>query len=127
MDIMRKPHHLFLSLLFVLPTLGFCQSSGIDEALSKGDAKAVGIYFCASVDLSIPGHDNTFAADKAVILLSDFFSKETIKGYKKVHVSAPQQGRSNFTIGDLYTVKGTYRLTLFYNKDQKITEIEISK
>lgn len=124
---MRNPHLLLVTLLFIFPALAFSQQAGIDDALKKGDAKSLGIYFSPSVDLSIPGSEQTMTADKAVNSLTAFFDKEMVKGYKKVHTSAPQQGRSNFTIGELYTGQGTYRITLFFNKDQKISEVEIRK
>ncbi len=124
---MRNTHLLILCLLFIGPAIGYAQYSGIDDALKKGDAKALGIYFSASVDLSIPGSEQTMTPDKAVISLTNFFNKEVVKGYQKVHTSAPQQGRSNFTIGELSTGQGTYRITLFFDKDQKITEVEIRK
>lgn len=124
---MRKPHLFVLSLLLFLPVIGFSQHNGIDSALKKGDAKALGIYFSPSLDLSIPGKEDTYTADKAVTLLTGFFGTQRVKGYKKMHSSAPQQGRANFTIGDLYTEKGTFRLTMFFSKDQKITELEIKK
>ena len=127
MYIMRKSHLFLLGLLLAVSSTAFSQSSGIEEALKKGDAKALGINFSSSVDLSIPGEEGTFTADKAVTTLSSFFSERVVKGYKKVHASAPQQGRSNFTIGELSTNNGTYRLTMFFNKDQKITELEIRK
>jgi hypothetical protein len=124
---MRNPHLLIVSLLFIFPAIGISQYAGIDEALKKGDAKALGIYFSSSLDLSIPGNEQTLTADKAVKALSQFFDKESVKGYKKMHTSAPQEGRSNFTIGDLYTGQGTYRITLFFNKEHKISEVEIRK
>ena len=124
---MRNSHLIFFTLLFILPAWCIGQSAGIDEALKKGDAKALGIYFSTSVDLSIPGQEQTLSADKAVISLTEFFKQQLVKGYQKVHTSAPQQGRSNFTIGDLSTGHGTYRVTLFFDQQQKITELEIRK
>ena len=124
---MRYTHILAISLLFLIPALGIGQQTGIDAALKKGDAKALGIFFNVSVDISIPGTDQTLSADKAVNLLSAFFDKVIVKGYSKVHTSAPQQGRADFTVGELQTGQGTYRTTLFFNKEQKISEVEIRK
>lgn len=124
---MRNPQLILLSLLFIIPAMGIAQQAGIEAALKKGDAKALGIYFNSSIDLSIPGTDQHLSADKAVNSLTTFFNKEVVKGYTKVHSSAPQQGRDNFTVGELSTGQGTYRITLFFSKDQKISEIEIRK
>ena len=114
-------------MLAILPTFAIAQQNGLDAALSKGNASDMGIYFNKSIDLAIPGADDTYTADKAVTILSDFFAAQVVKGYKQVHLSAPAQGRSKYSIGDLYTSKGTYRITLYYDTAQKITEISIAK
>lgn len=122
---MRKPNLWIVSLLLTLPMLGIGQQSEVEEALKKGDANALSTYLSKSVDLSIPGHEKTVTAAEAVKALSGFFQQQGVKGYKKMHSSTPQQGRANFTIGDLFTAKGTYRLTLFFNQEQKISEVSI--
>ena len=124
---MRISHQCFSLLLAILPVFAIAQQSGLDVALQKGNASDLGIYFNKEIDLVIPGAEDTYTADKAVTILSDFFASQVVKGYKQVHLSAPQQGRSKYSIGDLYTAQGTYRITLYYNTDQKITEIRIAK
>jgi hypothetical protein len=111
----------------MLPALTFAQSSGIDAALQKGSAQDLGIYFSGNIELSLPDLEDTYTADKAVTILSDFFAKQSVKGYKRNHLSAPQEGRSNYSIGDLYTAQGTFRITLYFDTQKKITEIRIQK
>jgi Domain of unknown function (DUF4783) len=79
------------------------------------------------VELSLPGMEDTLPSDKAVDKLTDFFNKAVIKGYRRNHLSTPQEGRSNYSIGDLYTGQGTYRMTIFFDSEKKITEIRIQK
>lgn len=124
---MRYAHLFALILLFGLPFMALSQQSGVDAALQKGDAKGLGVHFAKSIDLSFPGTEDSFTSDKAVTALSDFFSQQVVKGYKKLHLNTPQEGRSNYEIGDLYTGNGTYRITLFYDAQKKISEIEIKK
>jgi len=124
---MRIAHRCFFLLLALLPVIATAQQSGLDAALQKGDATDLGIYFSKSIDVTIPGVEDTYTADKAVSVLSEFFTAQGVKGYKQVHLSAPQQGRSKYSIGDLYTSQGTYRLTLYFDTEQKITEIRIAK
>ncbi len=122
---MRKPNLCIASILLLLPMMGIGQQSEVEDALKKGDANALTPFMSTSVDLSIPGHEKTVTTSEAVKALSGFFQEQGVKGYKKMHTSTPQQGRANFTIGDLYTTKGTYRLTLFFNQQQKISEVSI--
>ncbi len=124
---MRISHLSFFLILAILPSFAVAQQNGLDAALAKGNVNDMGIYFSKSIDLVIPGAEDTYTADKAVTILSDFFATEVVKGYKQVHLSAPAQGRSKYSIGDLYTSKGTYRITLYYDTEQKITEIRIAK
>ncbi len=116
-----------LFLAAMVPFGAFGQQNGLDVALQKGNASDLGIYFSKNIELTIPGTEDSFSADQAVTILSDFFSKQGVKGYKKVHLSAPQEGRTNYTIGDLYTSQGTYRITIYFDTQQKITEIRIQK
>jgi hypothetical protein len=116
-----------LFVLFFLPGWASGQSAGIDAALQKGNAADLGVHFAKSLDLSLPGVEDTFTPDKAVSELTVFFSGVSVKGYKRVHHSAAQEGRVKYTIGDLYTAKGTYRITLYYDPQDKITEVRIVK
>jgi hypothetical protein len=103
------------------------QQAEVEAALQKGSAKELATYFNKNVELSIPDIEDSFTADKAVQTLDVFFTGQTVKGYKRVHLSAPQEGRSNYSIGDLYTAKGTYRITIYYDSTRKITEIRIQR
>lgn len=124
---MRYTPFLAIFLAFLSPVFSTAQQTGIEAALQKGSASELGTYFAKSVDLILPEDDETYSAADAITVLSDFFSKQTVKGYKRMHLSAPQEGRANYSIGDLYTAKGTYRTTIYFDTQQKITEIRIQK
>ena len=124
---MRTLKNLFLLVLILSPVLSIAQQSGIEAALQKGNARELAVYFSKSVDLLIPGTEDTFASNEATTVLTEFFTKQTVKGYKQNHVSTPQEGRAKYTIGDLFTAQGTYRVTLYYDAQQKISEIRIQK
>lgn len=119
--------NLFLLVMILLPVLSIAQQGGIEAALQKGNATELATFFSKSVDLLIPGTEDTFAAPEAATVLTEFFTKQTVKGYKQNHVSTPQEGRAKYTIGDLYTAQGNYRVTLYYDAQQKISEIRIQK
>jgi len=120
-------HFVVWSLLFMAPVLAFGQQSGIEVALQKGNAADLGVHFSKSVDISLPDDEDTYTPDKAVTVLSDFFATQSVKGYKRLHVSGEEGGRSKYTIGDLYTANGTFRITLYFDAQQKITEVSITK
>lgn len=124
---MRYTPFLAIFLAILSPAFATAQQSSIESALQKGNATELGTYFAKSVDLILPEDDDTYSAADAITVLSDFFSKQGVKGYKRVHLNAPQEGRANYSIGDLYTAKGTYRTTIYFDTQQKITEIRIQK
>jgi hypothetical protein len=127
LTIMRIIHLAGLFIMLLLPAMASGQASGIDAALQKGNASDLGVHFAKSVDLSLPDVEDTYTPDKAVSALATFFSSQTVKGYKRVHNSSAGEGRAKYTIGDLYTANGTYRLTLYYDTQDKITEVRIVK
>lgn len=125
--IMRYTPFLAFLLVFVIPAVSTAQQSGIEAALQKGNATELGTYFAKTVDMILPDTEETYSAADAVTVLTEFFSKQTVKGYKRLHVNAPQEGRANYSMGDLYTAKGTFRTTLYFDTQQKITEIRFQK
>jgi hypothetical protein len=124
---MKTIHFAGMLVLFMIPAFSFSQQGGVESALQKGSATDLGVHFAKSVDLSLPATDDTFSPDKAVEVLSTFFSENSIKGYKKVHFSSAQEGRAKYSIGELSSATGIYRITIYYNAQDKITEIRIVK
>jgi hypothetical protein len=124
---MKLFQNLSLLVFLVLPAWVTGQQAAIETALQKGNAAGLEAYFAKTVDLSIPGADDVYPASGATKVLSDFFAKQVVKGYKRIHLSTPQEGRANYSIGELSTVQGTYRITLYFDAQQKITEINIQK
>ena len=120
-------NHIALPLFFLLPVTVYSQSAGMDAALNKGSAADLGVFFDNSIDVSILNTDATVSSSDAVRLLQDFFNQNTVKGYNRAHLTAPQNGRSSYSLGDLYTSSGTYRVYLYFNDAKKISEIRIQK
>ena len=116
-----------ISLLFFLPFVAFNQSSGIDAALNKGNAAELGVFFAEKVDVSILENDTYVPSGDAVQQLSGFFSQNAVKSYKRIHLTTPADGRSSYSLGDLSTSTGNYRIYLYYDAKQKISEIRIEK
>lgn len=116
-----------VSLLFILPVAVYSQSPGMDVALNKGNAADLGVFFASSVDVSILNNDATMSSAEAVQALTDFFAQNPVKGYNRAHLTAPQNGRSSYSLGDLYTSNGTYRIYLYFDAQKRISEIRIQK
>ena len=111
----------------LMPIMGIAQNASVDAALQSGNASGVTPYLAKSVDVLIMGDESTVSPQQATTLLADFLTKASVKGYKQNHTSAAQNGKSTYSIGDLTTGSGTYRVTIMYDATKKISEIRIEK
>ena len=117
-----------VSLLFIMPfTASSQQDTGLDAALNKGSAVDVGVFFAGTVDVTIPGTESSMSSADAVQALSRFFAANQVKGYNRAHLTAPQGDRAAYSLGDLYTSNGTFRIYLYFNDQKKVSEIRIQK
>ena len=123
---MKSTTLILLSFLFV-PFFANAQSTSVDAALQKGSATELSTSFAKNIDLLLLGDESTVTTQQATTMLADFFTKSVVKGYKQNHSSTAQSGKSNYSIGDLYTDNGTYRVTIYYDASKKISELRIEK
>ena len=124
---MKHIFNITATLLFILPMVGVAQSPGMDAALNKGSAADLGVFFAPNVDVSILNSDATMSSGEAVKALAAFFSQNMVKGYNRAHLTAPQNGRASYSLGDLYTSTGNYRVYLYFDAQKRISEIRIQK
>ena len=123
---MNTTKSILLVFLFT-PLFAGAQSPAIDAALQKGSAADLTAYLAKSLDLLILKEESTVTAQQATTMLADFFTQSTVKGYKQNHTSADQNGKSTYSIGDLSTGNGNYRVTIFFDAAKKICELRIEK
>lgn len=109
---------LILILSFVAP---FSLSSQLTEnisiitkAIGDGDAATLGNYFDASVELTILDKQDVLDKSQATEALKNFFSKNKPRSYNMVHQGTSKGNASHYTIGDLQTASGNYRVYLYY-------------
>ena len=109
---------LILILSFVAP---FSLSSQLAEnisiitkAIGDGDAATLGNYFDASVELTILDKQDVLDKSQATEALKNFFSKNKPRSYNMVHQGTSKGNASHYTIGDMQTASGNYRVYLYY-------------
>lgn len=109
---------LILILSFVAP---FSLSSQLTEnisiitkAIGDGDAATLGNYFDASVELTILDKQDVLDKTQATEAVKSFFSKNKPRSYNMVHQGTSKGNASHYTIGDLQTASGNYRVYLYY-------------
>ena len=86
----------------------------ITKAIGDGDAATLGNYFDASVELTILDKQDVLDKTQATEAVKSFFSKNKPRSYNMVHQGTSKGNASHYTIGDLQTASGNYRVYLYY-------------
>ncbi|MFM2266718.1 MAG: hypothetical protein RL757_158 [Bacteroidota bacterium] len=88
--------------------------SPITKALSEGDAAALGSFFDATIDLTVLTKQDLLDKSKATETLRQFFQSNKPKSFNAMHQGTSKGANSQYTLGDLITANGTFRVYLYY-------------
>jgi len=102
-----------LSLVLLVIVSSFISPSFDDvvKAIKAGDASQVSKYFDNTVEITLPEKSNSYSKSQAELVLHDFFASNIVKDFEILHKS--DNGGSQYCIGNLKTVNGTFRTTIF--------------
>lgn len=104
--------------------------AAVTKALGEGDVATLSTYLDSSVELTILASQNVYNKTQAATVLNDFFAKNKPRSFNAVHQGSSKGSSSHYTIGDMATVTGTYRVYLYYKsigEKPVIQEIRIEK
>lgn len=104
----------FLLYLAIFITICSFTSVSFDEvvkAMKSGDASRVSTYFDNTVEITLPDKTNSYSKSQAALVLRDFFANNTVQDFDILHQSNSQGSR--YCIGNLKTVNGVFRTTIF--------------
>jgi hypothetical protein len=87
----------------------------IVSALTAGNATILSDFFNSMVDLGITGNEDTYSKTQATQILKDFFIKNPVKSVKITRQGSSTDG-SQFSIGEMQTSTGTYRIYYLLKK-----------
>lgn len=102
----------------------------ITKAISDGDAATLGNYFDASVELTVLDKQDVLDKTQATEAVKNFFLKNKPRAYNMVHQGTSKGNASHYTIGDMQTASGNYRVYLYYKSSGDkvlIQEMRIEK
>ena len=110
-----------------LMLLSFTVSSGINDiinALKNGNAAEIARYFDNTVEITLPGKSNSYSKSQGELILSDFFSTNSVKSFSIIHQG--ENAGSQYCIGTLVTKTASFRTTIYMKqKGDKQTLQEI--
>ncbi len=104
--------------------------AAVTKALGEGDVATLSTYLDTSVELTILASQNVYNKAQAATVLTDFFAKNKPRSFNAVHQGSSKGSSSHYTIGDLSSTTGTYRVYLYYKsigEKPVIQEIRIEK
>jgi len=108
-----------LFLLLFVPMVAFANKQGnpsleaIAKALSAGDADALGKYLADNVAISIQDKEQNYSKARATEALRTFFGANKPKGFSQVHQGTSRENSDQYSIGNLNTATGNYRVYLY--------------
>ena len=103
-------------LFLAVPSIASAQggATALYEAFNNSDANTISAYFNDNIEMVLPNTDNMFSKSQAKAVLYDFFRKNQVKKFVVVHKG--NRENTAFTIGDLDTQNGNFRVSFFARK-----------
>ncbi|UEG51166.1 DUF4783 domain-containing protein [Ferruginibacter lapsinanis] len=113
----------YISLVAIISS--FTIQSGIDDvvdAMKAGNYNEVAKFFDTNVEISMPDKSNSYSRSQAALVLKDFFTTNSIKGFDIIHKG--ENGGSQYCIGTLKSKNGTYRTTIFMKQKADVQVLQ---
>ncbi|MGE0561117.1 MAG: DUF4783 domain-containing protein [Flavobacteriales bacterium] len=111
-----------LLVFFSTDLLALPLSTSIINALKMGNAAELSRYFESSIDLSIPGNEGAFSKTQSELILKNFFVKNQPSSFKIMH-NGDSKNNTHYSIGNLTTSKGNFRVYILYKETGTVTTI----
>lgn len=126
---MYKFNRLIFFLLFGSFQLGFVnQVEPFDEIIKRirsGNAQNVSFFFNSTIELAIPGYDDTYSKSQAEILLKEFFNRNIPLSCSIDHKGF-SGGTGRFANGTYESKDSKYKIYILL-KNQMIYELRFDK
>lgn len=85
----------------------------ITQAISSGNATALGAYFDKSVEIAVLDEEDVYSKTEAIKIVQGFFNKNKPQSFSQVHQGASKGNDSQYCIGNMGTNGGTYRVYVY--------------
>jgi hypothetical protein len=100
----------------------------VTNALGKGDVTSLSEHLAEKVELSIGDKEELLLKSEVVSRLNAFYSTHPARGFKAMHSGNSKAKESNYTIGELLTDSGNYRVYIYFTQEggkRMIAELRI--
>lgn len=117
--------------LYICLTIGVLRSqSDLTTALGKGDIAVISNHLADKVELAIGDKDDILSKAEAVSRLKEFYGSYQAKGFRAKHAGTSKTHESNYTIGELMTDKGNFRVYIYFTQEAQkrlVAELRIEQ
>lgn len=103
---------------------------GISKAMRTGDANALSSYLDSDVELTILDDVNILDKQAAKKAIDSFFKANKPTGYSQVHKGTSKGQKGQYSIGNLTTERGKFRVYIYLDVQgdkQLIQELRFEK
>lgn len=97
-------------------------SDDLTVAFKSGNVDKIATHFTDPIDLSIPNNEGVFSKTQATQILKTFFTKNKPSNFKVVH-NGDSKNNAHYSIGNLTTSNGAYRIYILYREVKSINII----
>lgn len=105
-----------IGLVLLAPMRAQTVPDGLVDALARGDARTMAVYFHQSLELTILTKDYMVSKNQATRIMEDFFKEHPPTGFSISFEGAKQ--KSKYAIGALKTAAQDFRVNIFFlNKE----------
>lgn len=98
------------------------QVDKVHIAMSEGDAALIASHFDRIVEYTLKNRINIIPAKEARERLERFFRENKPISYKNIHQGS-STGGAKYTIGELQTSTGVYRIYIYFEDERKNLKI----
>ena len=102
----------------------------LHTALGNGDVPGISIHFGDKVELAIGDKEETLAKADVETRLREFYATHVPKGFSPKHNGTSKSNESTYTIGELSTDKGDFRVYIYFTQQgekRSVAELRIEE
>ena len=117
-----------LIVISILAMASVSAQEAFHQAFQVGNPDKLASYLPAELDLCILNKEQMVSKSTALSELRNFFSKHKVTSYKAMHSGGNESQGKSYTIGNMTTDKGDFRVYFYYRKtgsELQILEIRI--
>lgn len=90
----------------------------ITKAIEESDIKSLSAFFYLTIELSLPGNENSYSSTQAEMIMKDFFRKCPPDSFKIVQKGSTD-AISMFLIGDYLSASKKYQVYIHLRKEKE--------